>query len=125
VASVWGKRGNCGWAEIFPIVDARVQSEVCPMFFALGTGEALAYAFGQAGYDDVSTQRIAVSLHYRDDDHALGAAFIGGPVAMAYSRFDEETRTAAHAEYLDSIKAFRKGDGYEIPGEFVVTRGVK
>ena len=32
-AAVWGARRNCGWAEIFPITDARVASEVCPMFF--------------------------------------------------------------------------------------------
>jgi ubiquinone/menaquinone biosynthesis C-methylase UbiE len=32
-ATVWGERRNCGWAEVFPIVDARVASEVCPMFF--------------------------------------------------------------------------------------------
>jgi ubiquinone/menaquinone biosynthesis C-methylase UbiE len=125
VASVWGKRANCGWADIFPIVDSRVQSEVCPMFFALGTGEALDYAFGQAGYKDISTERINVVLHYENDEQALGAAFVGGPVAMAYSRFDPETREAAHSEYLTSIAPFRKGDGYEIPGEFVVTRGVK
>ena len=29
--AVWGNRSNCGWAEIFPIVDSRVRSEVCPM----------------------------------------------------------------------------------------------
>jgi ubiquinone/menaquinone biosynthesis C-methylase UbiE len=34
VVSVWGERRNCGWAAIFPIVDARVSSDVCPMFFA-------------------------------------------------------------------------------------------
>jgi len=124
-ASVWGKRAHCGWADIFPIVDSRVQSEVCPMFFALGTGEALDYAFKQAGYADIVTERINVVLHYQDDEQALGAAFVGGPVAMAYSRFDDETRTAAHTEYLASIESYRKGEGYEIPGEFVVTRGVK
>ena len=36
VATVWGERRNCGWAEVFPIVDKNVQSEVCPMFFAAG-----------------------------------------------------------------------------------------
>ena len=36
VVSVWGERRSCGWAELFPIVDARVSSDVCPMFFALG-----------------------------------------------------------------------------------------
>lgn len=39
VAAVWGERRRCGWAEIFPIVDARVESEVCPLFFQLGTQE--------------------------------------------------------------------------------------
>ena len=38
VAAVWGARNRCGWAEIFSIVDRRVASEVCPMFFQLGTG---------------------------------------------------------------------------------------
>jgi ubiquinone/menaquinone biosynthesis C-methylase UbiE len=37
VAAVWGERAHCGWAEIFEIVDKRVSSEVCPMFFQLGT----------------------------------------------------------------------------------------
>ena len=36
VATVWGERRHCGWAEIFPIVDSRVASEVCPLFFACG-----------------------------------------------------------------------------------------
>ena len=40
-AAVWGQRSKCGWAEIFPIVNSRVQSEVCPMFFGLGTGQTL------------------------------------------------------------------------------------
>ena len=51
---------------------------------------------------------------------ALAAVFRGGPVALAYSRFGEATRRAVHAEYLDSIAAYRVGDGYLIPGEFVV-----
>ena len=33
---VWGRRAACGFAEVFPIVDAHVDSEVCPLFFALG-----------------------------------------------------------------------------------------
>lgn len=44
---------------------------------------------------------------------------------MAYSRFDERTRKEAHTEYLASIEPYRVGQGYEIPGEFVVGRGVK
>ena len=42
---------------------------------------------------------------------------------MAYDRFDEETRDSAHAEYLETIREYRDGEGYRIPGEFVVTAG--
>jgi hypothetical protein len=64
-------------------------------------------------------------LSYDTADDALGAAFAGGPVALAYSRFDDATRSGAHAEYLASIAPFRDGDGYRVPGEFVVAAGVR
>ncbi|HSR71834.1 MAG TPA: methyltransferase domain-containing protein, partial [Kiloniellales bacterium] len=124
-AAVWGARAKCGWAEIFPITDARVASEVCPMFFQLGTGETLARSFADAGFTDIRSERLDVELRYASADEALGAAFRGGPVALAYARFDEATRAAVHREYLDSIAAYRAGDGYRIPGEFVVATGVK
>ncbi len=123
VAAVWGERARCGWAEIFPIVDSRVQSEVCPMFFQLGSGDCLSQAFARAGFRNVRSDRLSVTLEYSSADNALGAAFAGGPVALAYSRFDDGTREQAHAEYLNSIEAWRQGDGYAIPGEFVVALG--
>jgi hypothetical protein len=52
-----------------------------------------------------------------------GRRFAGGPVALAYSRFDEGTRQAVHAEYLASIAPWRSGSGYAVPGEFVVVAG--
>lgn len=123
-AAVWGARSHCGWAEIFPITDARVASEVCPMFFHLGTGDLLAHSFAQAGFAAVNTERLAVKLAYPSEDAALGAAFRGGPVALAYHRFDDATKDAVHREYLQSIADYRTGTGYEIPGEFVVASGV-
>ena len=39
VIAVWGARAHCAWAEVFPIVESRVASDVCPMFFQLGTSE--------------------------------------------------------------------------------------
>lgn len=119
-AAVWGARQRCGWAEIFPITDARVASEVCPMFFQLGTKDMLAHAFAAAGFADIRLRRLPVTLHYRSAEDALCAVFRGGPVALAYSRFDEPTRQAVHAEYLESIAAYRAADGYRVPGEFVV-----
>ena len=119
-AAVWGARRKCGWAEIFPITDARVASEVCPMFFQLGTGDVLARTFEAAGFARIRTQRLATVLCYASPDEALRAVFCGGPVALAYSRFDAATRRAVHAEYLDSIAAYRTGGGYRVPGEFVV-----
>jgi SAM-dependent methyltransferase len=122
-AVVWGERTRCGWAGIFPVVDRRVQSEVCPMFFQLGTGDNLAAAFRAAGLAGVQVERLSVTLHYSTSEEALGAAFAGGPVALAYSRFDERTREEAHSEYLESIAPFRNGSGYNVPGEFVVAVG--
>jgi ubiquinone/menaquinone biosynthesis C-methylase UbiE len=125
VSAVWGHRERCGWAEIFPIVDSRVETEVCPLFFQLGTKDSLAYAYESAGFSEIETERISTVLNYESAELALGAAFAGGPVALAYARFDDTTREEAHAEYLESIEPYRNGDGYDIPGEFVVTRGIK
>jgi ubiquinone/menaquinone biosynthesis C-methylase UbiE len=36
ILAVWGERSRCGWAELFPIVDDEVASDVCPLFFRLG-----------------------------------------------------------------------------------------
>jgi ubiquinone/menaquinone biosynthesis C-methylase UbiE len=124
VASVWGARKNCGWAEIFPIVERRVASEVCPLFFMLGSGDSLGDSFALAGFEQVQVQRISTTLDYASADEALGASFAGGPVALAYSHFDAATRESAHAEYLESIAPWRVGSGYRVPGEFVVVQGV-
>jgi len=123
VAAVWGQRDHCGWAEIFPIVERRVASEVCPMFFQLGGAGALQYTMEMAGFENVQDERIDAPISYADADDACGAAFAGGPVALAYSHFDDATRESAHREYLDSIAAFKVGEGYRVPGEFVVATG--
>ncbi len=123
VVSVWGERRACAWADLFPIVDARVRSEVCPMFFRLGGGDALAQALRGAGLSGVATARIATTADYPDAQTACDAAFVAGPVALAYSRFDEATRAAVHAEYLASIEAWRVASGYRLPGEFVIGSG--
>jgi ubiquinone/menaquinone biosynthesis C-methylase UbiE len=125
VAAVWGERRKCGWADIFPIVDARVQSEVCPMFFRIGTADNLERAYTAAGFGAVRSHRFATKLRYASADEACEAAFIGGPVALAYSRFTAEMRAEAYADYLASIDAYRHGDGYAVPGEFVVVAGEK
>jgi len=125
VVAVWGARNRCGWADIFPIVDARVQSEVCPMFFQLGTGGQLGEVMTLAGFSEIVCERISSVLHYDSPDEASGAAFAGGPVALAYSKFDERTRAEAHAEYLASIAPWRSGDSFDVPGEFVIAAGRK
>jgi SAM-dependent methyltransferase len=124
VASVWGERRHCGWAELFGIVDSRVASDVCPLFFALGAPAVLATQLQRAGFVDVGHQRLSAVLDYADDDEALGAAFLGGPVALAHARFDHQTRTEVERHYLDSISRYRIGSGgYRVPGEFVVAWG--
>jgi ubiquinone/menaquinone biosynthesis C-methylase UbiE len=123
VVGVWGARKNCGWAEIFPIVDQRVSSEVCPMFFQLGNEGALEMYMREAGFTEVRVERLTTRIRYESGDDACAAAFVAGPVALAYSRFEEKVKAEARAEYLASIVGYRKGDGYEVPGEFVVGAG--
>jgi ubiquinone/menaquinone biosynthesis C-methylase UbiE len=125
VAAVWGQRSRCGWAAIFPIVEARVRSDVCPLFFQLGTADTLAQTLQTAGFKDVVSERLVTVLEYASAEEACGAAFAGGPVALAYAHFDAPTRQEAHAAYLAAIEPYRRGSGYAIPGEFVITSGRK
>jgi ubiquinone/menaquinone biosynthesis C-methylase UbiE len=125
VCAIWGQRIRCGWAEIFPIVDARVRSEVCPMFFRLGTDNALERALTSAGFRAITSKRLETRLGYASAAEACEAAFVGGPVALAYSRFSESMKAEAHKDYLDSLSPYRQGDGYSVPGEFVVVAGTK
>ncbi|HKK45579.1 MAG TPA: methyltransferase domain-containing protein [Balneolaceae bacterium] len=125
IVLTWGARKNCGWAEIFPIVDRRVKSDVCPLFFQQGTGQTLAYTFKTAGLGHIETQRLSYTIEYSTDKEACLAAFAGGPVSLAYNKFDDQTKAEAHAEYIASIKSFWDGGKFQIPGEFVTARGYK
>lgn len=125
VTLVWGERDRCGMAQIFQIADRRVRSEVCPLFFQLGTKDILSQAFLAAGFAGVTFERFPTVLSYGSGEEAYSAAFEGGPAALAYYRFDESTRREVREEYLDSIEAYRSGEGYEVPGEFVVAGGYK
>jgi len=124
--AVWGRRDRCGWAEIFPIVDARVNSDVCPMFFQLGGDGMLKYAFETAGFTDCREERLDQPLEFENEHAVLAAVFTGGPVALAYSKFSPELREEVHGEYLESIQPYRRdGDAYHIPGEFVFAVATK
>ena len=125
VVAVWGQRKNCGWAEVFEIVDRRVASEVCPMFFNLGNEGTLQKYMSGGGFKNISVERISSSLNYSSGDEACGAAFLGGPVALAYSKFSDDVKKEVFKEYIDSIKSFKETDGYHVPGEFVVAIGFK
>jgi len=120
VAAVWGERHRCGWSTVFPIVDAEVHSEVCPLFFQLGQPGMLAAVCSEASLTVTAQCRIDSTLVYEDGDAACDAAFVGGPVALAWSRFDAAARARVRARYLDSIGNWRHGTGYRVPGEFVV-----
>lgn len=125
-ATVWGERRNCGWAEVFPIVDARVASEVCPMFFGTGGPGVLARAFEAAGLSEVREVRQDEVLEFASDSAVCDAVILGGPVALAAKRFDAATRAEVDAEFLASVAMYRKPDGrYLVPGEFVTVSGLK
>ena len=120
VFAVWGERTRCGWAPLFGIVDAEVHSEVCPLFFALGQGEALACRCAAAGLAVTHSHHRDDALWHADADAACDAAFAGGPVALAWSRFDGATRGRVRERYRDAIAPWREGAGYRLPAEFVL-----
>jgi ubiquinone/menaquinone biosynthesis C-methylase UbiE len=108
VVTVWGQRKNCGWAEVFEIVDRRVASEVCPMFFNLGNEGTLQKYMSAGGFKNISVERINSVLNYSSGEEACGAAFLGGPVALAYSKFSNDVKREVQKEYIESIKSFKE-----------------
>jgi len=115
--AVWGRRAACGFAEVFPIVDAHVQSEVCPLFFALGVPGALTASFARAGLVDVVEQSVPVTLSWASADEACAAMLEGGAVALACPGFAPETPAVVRAQYLASLQPFRRGDRYDVAAE--------
>ncbi len=120
VLAVWGERLHCGWAPLFGIVDDEVRSEVCPLFFGLGQGGALARCCTAAGLQVTLQQRRRDWLHYASGDEACAAAFAGGPVALAWSRFDATVRKRVQLRYLEAISPWRDGQGYRVPAEYLI-----
>jgi ubiquinone/menaquinone biosynthesis C-methylase UbiE len=122
--AVWGERSKCGWSALFPIVDAEVASEVCPLFFRLGQQDTLARLCADAEFEAIEHRRISTKLAFADASEACNAAFVGGPVALAWSRFSGEVRARVRAGYVNSIEKWRSGNGFSIPGEFVIATAV-
>ncbi|MBA4330250.1 MAG: dimethylmenaquinone methyltransferase [Polaromonas sp.] len=123
--AVWGERARCGWSAVFPIVDAEVASEVCPLFFSLGQEGVLAGLCEQAGFRAVTPHRMQATLAYADAGQACDAAFVGGPVALAWARFGPEVRERVRARYLDAIAPWRDGRTYRVPAEFVLVSALR
>jgi hypothetical protein len=78
-----------------------------------------------AGLEAVEQRRIATALAYDSGQQACDAAFIGGPGALAWSRFDAAMRSRVHARYVQAIEPWRYGgSNYRVPGEFVIVSAV-
>jgi hypothetical protein len=73
-----------------------------------------------AGFEAVEQHRVTTTMEYTDADEACSAAFVGGPVALAWSRFDERIRARVRTRYVEAIAPWRHGQGYRLPGEFVL-----
>ena len=55
---VWGRRAACGFAEVFPIVDAHVDERGLPAVLPAGGPGALTAAFERAGLTDVVEESV-------------------------------------------------------------------
>ena len=122
VIVVWGDRSLCGWSPLFSIIDGEVETEVCPLFFRLGESDTLAELCTEASFDVVLERRIATTLEYADADEACRAAFVGGPVALAWSRFDDDVRARVRDCYIEALEPWKGERGFHVPGEFVMVK---
>ena len=77
----------------------------------------------EAGFESIEEQRIQSALCYENEDQLLSAMIDGGAVAMAAKRFDSNTKADVEREFLASVASWRVGDGFEIPGEFLIASG--
>jgi SAM-dependent methyltransferase len=122
--TVWGEGKRCGWSTVLPIIDAEVSGEVCPLFFRLGWQGELARLCAAAGFTDIRQRRVSLVLDFADAEEACDAVLVGGPVALAWSRFDETARARVRARYLDAIMPWRRAAGYRIPTEYLAVTAV-
>jgi hypothetical protein len=90
------------------------------LFFRLGQGDALSQLCSKLGWGAIHEQRITTTLDHASAQEACDAAFVGGPVALAWSRLSNATRVRVRARYLQSIDPWRCGLGFHIPVEFVI-----
>jgi ubiquinone/menaquinone biosynthesis C-methylase UbiE len=123
--AVWGRRDRCGFREVFPLVTNYMRFEVCPLFFSLGSPNALSFALEQAGFQSVKEERIDKTWHHSTGDDACRAMFMGGPPAAAYAAVNRRLRRKLDQGYLASLSAYRHGDAYEIPAETVYALAVR
>ena len=81
-------------------------------------GAGVCVAHGRVIGLDVDTDRDASGL--------MEAMMLGGPVALAATRFSSEQMKVVEDEFRQSVEDFQTSNGgYEIPGEFVSATGVK
>ena len=125
VLLVWGERSRCAWSPVFGVVEAEVKSEVCPLFFRLASDVSWSTACAHAALEVVALRRLDSVLSYGSADEACDAVFVGGPVALAWSRFDGATRARVRRRYLEAIEPCRRGAGYEVPSEFVIVTAAR
>ena len=71
--------------------------------FVSGSEDTLARLCADAQFEGTRLRRITATLTFGDAKQACDAAFIGGPVALAWSRFNDEVRDRVRARYLSAI----------------------
>ena len=124
VVSAWGEPSRCGLDAAFAAVRAEMKSDDLPGFIGLGKGEDLALACREAGFAQEETHRVASTLDFAGDDEACDAAFLGGAIALAWSRQGDAERARIRTRFLEAISPWRRGRGYAVPAEFVIASAV-
>ena len=89
-----GQRERCGWVGVFCHCGRAGEDGGLPPIFPTRNG-VLSRTFERAGFERIVSERLGTILRYGSAAEALEAAFAGGPVALAYSRFNHNARGSA------------------------------
>ena len=107
--AVWGARSELRLGRNLP--DRRCPRAIqrLPAVLPPRNRAYLSSEMQAAGLRDVEEVRISSQLPYEDDASALEAAFAGGPVALAYGRFDAATRSPLTPNTWPQYAAYSRG----------------
>jgi SAM-dependent methyltransferase len=125
VVSVWGSEESNPWLAaafraLMEEIGAPEPEEGTPGPFAFGSEQRLRGVLGEAGFEDVTVERVEVMEPHDSPESWWGAVETSaGPVVALLGALPEETRAAVRARAIERVRRFQgPSGGLEFPSAF-------